>query len=103
MTAPVLKVEDLRTEFRMRNSTVVAVDGVSFHVDAGECVGIVGESGCGKSTTGFSIMRVLPNNGHVIGGTITLNGRNLADLSEKEMRLVRGDEVALIPQDPLTR
>jgi oligopeptide/dipeptide ABC transporter ATP-binding protein len=102
MSAPVLRVENLRTEFHMRTSTVVAVDGVSFHVDQGECVGIVGESGCGKSTTGFSIMRVLPHNGHVTGGSITLNGRDLAGLSEKEMRSVRGDEVALIPQDPLT-
>jgi len=97
-----LHVEDLRTEFHMRTSNVVAVDGVSFRVNQGECVGIVGESGCGKSTTGFSIMRLLPANGHVSGGTISLNGRNLADLSEKEMRHVRGDEVALIPQDPLT-
>jgi len=99
---PVLEVENLRTEFHMRSANVVAVDGVSFRVNKGECVGIVGESGCGKSTTGFSIMRLLPNNGHVTGGRIMLNGRDLAGLSEKEMRQVRGDEVALIPQDPLT-
>jgi peptide/nickel transport system ATP-binding protein len=98
----VLEVKDLRTEFHMRSANVVAVDGVSFQVGKGECVGIVGESGCGKSTTGFSIMRLLPGNGHLSGGAITLNGRDLADLSEKEMRRVRGNEVALIPQDPLT-
>jgi peptide/nickel transport system ATP-binding protein len=98
----VLDVKDLRTEFHMRAANVVAVDGVSFRVDQGECVGIVGESGCGKSTTGFSIMRLLPGNGHLSGGSIELNGRDLADLSEKEMRRVRGNEVALIPQDPLT-
>jgi peptide/nickel transport system ATP-binding protein len=98
----VLEVENLRTEFRMRQANVVAVDGVSLRVNEGECVGIVGESGCGKSTTGFSIMRLLPGNGHVIAGTIFLNGRDLAGLSEKEMQQVRGDEVALIPQDPLT-
>jgi peptide/nickel transport system ATP-binding protein len=98
----VLEVKDLRTEFHMRTSNVVAVDGVTFRVGKGECVGIVGESGCGKSTTGFSIMRLLPGNGHLSGGAITLNGRDLADLSEKEMRRVRGNEVALIPQDPLT-
>ncbi len=98
----VLEVDDLRTEFRMRTANVVAVDGVSFRVGQGECVGIVGESGCGKSTTGFSIMRLLPGNGHLTGGKISLNGRDLAGLSEKEMQQVRGDEVALIPQDPLT-
>ncbi len=98
----VLEVQNLRTEFRMRHSSVVAVDDISFSVGRGECVGIVGESGCGKSTTGLSVMRLLPNNGHVIGGSITLLGRDLATLDEKEMRQVRGDEVALIPQDPLT-
>jgi peptide/nickel transport system ATP-binding protein len=98
----VLEVSDLRTEFRMRHSTVVAVEGVSFKVDEGECVGIVGESGCGKSTTGFSIMRLLPGNGHLTGGSVQLLGRDLAPLHEREMRKVRGNEVALIPQDPLT-
>jgi len=100
--APVLQVENLRTEFRMRTGSVVAVDGVSFEVAEGECVGVVGESGCGKSTTGLSIMRLLPNNGHLIGGSVTLLGRDLAPLDEREMRRVRGDEVALIPQDPMT-
>src|SRR6202034_4119612 len=100
--ANVLEVQDLRTEFRMRHSTVVAIDGISFSVAQGECVGIVGESGCGKSTTGLSIMRLLPNNGHLIGGSVTLLGRDLAPLEEKEMRQVRGDEVAMIPQDPMT-
>jgi len=98
----VLAVEQLRTEFRMRHSTVVAVDEVSFSVGEGECIGLVGESGCGKSTTGFSVMRLLPGNGHITSGRVTLSGRDLAPLSEKEMRKVRGDEVALIPQDPLT-
>ena len=102
MAAPLLEVENLRTEFHMRSANVVALDGVSFNVQQGECVGIVGESGCGKSTTGFSIMRLLPGNGHVTGGSITLRGRDIATLTEKEMRQVRGDEVALIPQDPLT-
>jgi oligopeptide/dipeptide ABC transporter ATP-binding protein len=101
MTA-VLEVQNLRTEFRMRHSSVVAVDDISFSVGQGECVGIVGESGCGKSTTGLSIMRLLPNNGYLTGGSITLLGRDLATLDEKEMRQVRGDEVALIPQDPMT-
>jgi oligopeptide/dipeptide ABC transporter ATP-binding protein len=100
--ANVLEVDALRTEFRMRHATVAAVDGISFSVGEGECIGVVGESGCGKSTTGLSIMRLLPNNGHVTAGTITLLGRDLATLSEREMQHVRGDEVALIPQDPMT-
>ncbi len=100
--APVLELRDLRTEFHLRHGSVVAVDGVSFDVDEGECVGVVGESGCGKSTTGLSIMRLLPNNGHLTGGSVTLLGRDLAGLDEREMRSVRGDEVALIPQDPMT-
>ena len=99
---PVLRLKDLRTEFHLREGSVVAVDGVSFDVDEGECVGVVGESGCGKSTTGLSIMRLLPANGHLTGGSVTLLGRDLAGLDEKEMRSVRGDEVALIPQDPMT-
>ncbi len=99
---PVLEVNDLRTEFHLREGSVVAVDGVSFEVEEGECLGIVGESGCGKSTTGFSIMRLLPSNGHISGGSIRLLGRDLATLDEREMGKVRGNEVALIPQDPLT-
>ena len=99
---PVLEVNDLRTEFHLREGSVVAVDGVSFEVDEGECLGIVGESGCGKSTTGFSIMRLLPSNGHISGGSIRLLGRDLATVDEREMGKVRGNEVALIPQDPLT-
>ena len=100
--APVLEVTDLRTEFHLRQGSVVAVDGVSLEVDEGECLGIVGESGCGKTTTGFSIMRLLPGNGHITGGSIRLLGRDLATLDEREMAKVRGNEVALIPQDPLT-
>jgi oligopeptide/dipeptide ABC transporter ATP-binding protein len=78
------------------------VDDISFTVGEGECVGIVGESGCGKSTTGLSIMKLLSNVGHVVGGSIRLNGRDLVPLQEKEMRRVRGNEVAMIFQDPMT-
>jgi oligopeptide/dipeptide ABC transporter ATP-binding protein len=98
----VLEVENLRTEFHLRSGTVGAVDGVSFTVGAGECVGLVGESGCGKSTTGLSIMKLLPNVGHVVGGSIKLLGRDLGPLSENEMRHVRGNDVAMIFQDPMT-
>ncbi len=97
-----LEVEDLKTEFRLRDSTVTAVDGVSFQVDPGECVGVVGESGCGKTTVGLSIMKLLPNVGHVVGGSIRLGGKDLVPLSESEMGAVRGNQVGMVFQDPLT-
>ncbi len=99
---PVLEVDDLRTEFHLRHANVKAVDGVSFSVRAGECVGLVGESGCGKSTTGLSVMKLLPGAGHITGGAIRLQGRDLVPLSEEQMRKVRGDDVAMIFQDPMT-
>ncbi|MGD0055104.1 MAG: ABC transporter ATP-binding protein [Acidimicrobiales bacterium] len=86
----------------MRTANVVAVDDVSFEISEGECVGLVGESGCGKTTIGLSIMRLLQNNGHVIGGSIENFGKDLASLSEEEMQKVRGNEIAFIPQDPMT-
>jgi len=98
----VLEVEHLRTEFHLRHGNVRAVDDVSFTVAEGECVGIVGESGCGKSTTGLSIMRLLPNVGHIVGGSVRLNGHDLASLDEKEMERIRGNEVSMIFQDPMT-
>src|SRR5581483_10639264 len=98
----VLEVENLRTEFHLRSGNVRAVDGVTFTVQAGECVGLVGESGCGKSTTGLSIMKLLPNVGHVVGGSIKLLGKDLGPLSEREMRHVRGNDAAMIFQDPMT-
>ena len=73
---PVLEVENLHTEFHLRTANVKAVDGVSFHVNPGECVGLVGESACGKTTVGLSIMKLLPNVGHVTGGSIRLFGRD---------------------------
>jgi peptide/nickel transport system ATP-binding protein len=100
--SPVLEVDGLQTEFRLKSSNVLAVDDVSFDVDAGECVGVVGESGCGKTTVGLSIMKLLPNVGHVVGGSIKLLGQDLAPLSEKEMCKVRGNQVGMVFQDPLT-
>jgi len=99
---PVLQVRDLRTEFKLRHRSVTAVDGVSFEVRHGECVGLVGESGCGKSTTGLSVMRLLPPAGRITGGSITLNGRDLVALDSRQMQDVRGNEVAMIYQDPMT-
>ncbi|HSZ37107.1 MAG TPA: ABC transporter ATP-binding protein, partial [Acidimicrobiales bacterium] len=98
----VLEIDGLRTEFRLKTANVVAVDDVSFSVDQGECVGVVGESGCGKTTIGLSVMKLLPNVGHVIGGSIKLLGQDLAPLNEKQMCKVRGNDVGMVFQDPLT-
>ena len=97
-----LSVNNLKVQFSSRKSFVTAVDDFSLTINPGECVGLVGESGCGKTTTGLAIMRLLPNNGHIAGGTIELDGVNLATLSEKEMQSQRGNAVALIPQDPMS-
>jgi peptide/nickel transport system ATP-binding protein len=98
----VLEVDNLRTEFHLRKANVGAVDGVSFTVAEGECVGIVGESGCGKSTTGLSIMKLLPAVGHITEGSIRINGTDVVPMPAKEMRNVRGNEAAMIFQDPMT-
>ena len=95
-------MEGLHTEFRLRSATVHAVDDVSFSVSEGECVGVVGESGCGKSTTGLSIMQLLPEVGHVTAGSVRLLGRELTELGENDLRKVRGNDVAMIFQDPMT-
>jgi oligopeptide/dipeptide ABC transporter ATP-binding protein len=100
--ANVLEVDDLRTEFHLRTANVGAVDGVSFHVGEGECVGIVGESGCGKSTLGLSIMKLLPAVGHVVRGSITVNNHSVVPMNERQMRELRGNDVAMIFQDPMT-
>jgi peptide/nickel transport system ATP-binding protein len=100
--APLLEVVDLKTEIKLRKATVHAVDGLSFDVQAGETVGIVGESGCGKSMTAVSIMRLLPHRAYIAGGEIRLDGRGLTTLSDGEMRKVRGNEIGMIFQDPMT-
>jgi peptide/nickel transport system ATP-binding protein len=97
-----LEIEGLRTHIRMRHSTVRAVDGLSLTVRQGETVGLVGESGCGKSLTALSVMRLLPPGGSIVGGSIKLAGRELTSLPEAEMRQVRGNEVAMVYQDPMT-
>jgi len=98
----VLEVRDLRTEFRVGAASVVAVDGVSFTVNAGENVGLVGESGCGKSTLALSIMRLLPRTGRVVNGQVEVRGQDLVSLPEAEMRQQRGNELAMIFQDPMS-
>jgi oligopeptide/dipeptide ABC transporter ATP-binding protein len=97
-----LKVENLQTYFFTKAGVVKAIDGASFSVTEGETLGIVGESGCGKTMTAMSILRLLPKPaGRTVGGKILLEGRNLLDLSEKDMRDVRGKLIAMILQDPL--
>jgi peptide/nickel transport system ATP-binding protein len=97
-----LQVDGLQTHIRMRNATVEAVDGLSLTIKPGETVGLVGESGCGKSMTGMSIMRLLPKGGHIVGGSIKLNGQEITTLSERDLRRVRGSDVAMVFQDPMT-
>jgi oligopeptide transport system ATP-binding protein len=101
MGQTLLEVQDLRTVFKTKDGDVQAVDGVSFHLDAGETLGIVGESGCGKSVTAMSIMG-LQRPGRIVGGKVLFNGRDLTKASETEMREIRGQEIAMIFQDPMT-
>ncbi|HXL92129.1 MAG TPA: ABC transporter ATP-binding protein [Streptosporangiaceae bacterium] len=102
MTAPILEITDLRTEIRLRKGTVHAVDGVSLTVAPGECLGIVGESGCGKSMTALSVMRLLPSGGHIAGGSIVLDGTDITILDEEAMSRIRGNTVGMVFQDPMT-
>ena len=101
MTAPTLEVRDLKTHFFTRAGVVKAVDGVSFSVGRGKVMGLVGESGSGKSVTGFSIIGLVDPPGRVAGGSILFQGRDLAKLSEEEMRDLRGNRIAMIFQDPM--
>ena len=97
-----LEVKKLRTTFFTGDGEVHAVDNVSFDVRKGEALALVGESGCGKSVTAMSIMRLVASPGKITGGEIRFKDRNLADLSEKEMRHVRGNDIAMVFQEPMT-
>src|SRR5258706_9912993 len=100
---PLLEVADLKTWFFTRDGIVRAVDGVSFHVMPGETLAIVGESGCGKSVTALSVLRLVPSPpGRIVSGAIRLAGRDLLALSEAEMRDVRGNDISMIFQEPMT-
>ncbi len=100
--APLLEIEDLHTQIKLRQGTVHAVDGISLFVDPGETLGIVGESGCGKTMTALSVMGLLPVGGSIAGGTIRLGGQEISGLPEDQMRVVRGNEIGMIFQDPLS-
>ena len=98
-----LEVEDLATQFFTRDGVVRAVDGVSFHVSRGETLGVVGESGCGKSVTALSILRLLPQGlGRIVAGHVRFEGQDLTTLDENEMKALRGHRISMIFQEPMT-
>ena len=97
-----LEVKNLHTYFHTREGLACAVEGVSFHLDRGELLGLVGESGCGKSMTALSVMRLISPPGKIVAGEILFEGKNLLELSNAQMRDVRGNDIAMIFQDPMT-
>ncbi len=99
---PLLEIKDLMTVFDTEQGRIKAVDGISLSINLGETLGIVGESGCGKTMLALSIMRLVPANGKIIAGKILFSGRDLLSLSSEEMRSKRGSEIAMIFQEPMT-
>src|SRR5467141_2344264 len=99
---PLLQVRDLRTHFFTDDGVVKAVDGVSFSLEKGKVLGVVGESGCGKSVTALSILRLISPPGRIVSGEILFEGRNLVTLAEPEMRSIRGNNISMIFQEPMT-
>lgn len=97
---PLLEVRNLKTYFFTEDGVVKAVDGVDFHVNSGEILGLVGESGCGKSVTSFSILRLVDDPGRIVDGEVLFDGRNLLALSDEEMIQMRGDRISMIFQQP---
>src|ERR1700722_20911031 len=95
-----LEITGLRTEIRLRDKTVRPVNGVSLTVSAGECLGLVGESGCGKTMTARSVLRLLPAGGVITEGAVLLDGTDLTQLSEQQMHQIRGNDIGMVFQDP---
>ena len=101
--AKLLEVNNLKTYFFTDEGTVRAVDGVTWDLDEGETLALVGESGCGKSVTAMSILKLIPNPpGRIVDGTITFDGLDLLNVSDAEMRSIRGNRIAMIFQEPMT-
>jgi oligopeptide/dipeptide ABC transporter ATP-binding protein len=102
-SAPLLEIDNLKTHFYTPAGVVKAVDGVSYSVRSGETLGVVGESGCGKSVTALSVLRLVADPpGRIVGGTIRFEGRNLLDLPQQQMEEIRGNEISMIFQEPMT-
>src|SRR5581483_11359918 len=100
---PLLRVRDLRTEFVTQDGVVHAVNGISYTLREGEALGLVGESGCGKSVSALTLMRLIPTPpGRIAGGEVLFQGRDLLKLKDEEIRHIRGNDVAMIFQDPMT-
>jgi peptide/nickel transport system ATP-binding protein len=97
-----LEVIELKTDIRRRTSTVHPVDGVTFSVEAGETLGLVGESGCGKTITAMSVLRLLPPGGHIVGGAVQFEGSDLTTASDDTMREIRGNDIGVVFQDPMS-
>lgn len=100
--SPLLRVDHVTTAIEARQRTLRAVDDISFDVRAGEILSLVGESGCGKSMTALSIMRLLPPGARIDSGEVTFDGRNLVSLSDREMRRIRGSQISMVFQEPMT-
>jgi oligopeptide/dipeptide ABC transporter ATP-binding protein len=99
---PLLEIKGLKTHFFTQDGTVKAVDGVTFQIGHGQTLGVVGESGCGKSITSLSVMRLIERPGRIVAGEINLNGEDLLKRSDEEIRDIRGDQVSMIFQEPMT-
>jgi len=97
-----LQIEDLHTQFFTSRGVVHAVDGVNLHIDAGEVLGVVGESGCGKTITALSVLRLVPDPGKIVSGRILFRGKDVTKMDDQEIREFRGNDVAMIFQDPMT-
>jgi oligopeptide/dipeptide ABC transporter ATP-binding protein len=102
LAEPILQLEDLKTQFFTSRGVVRAVDGVSLHINARETLGVVGESGCGKTITALSILRLVPDPGRIVSGRILFRGRDVTKMDDDEIRDFRGNDVSMIFQDPMT-
>jgi len=97
-----LEIKDLRVQFKTERAVCSALNGVDLSIGKGESLGLVGETGAGKTTTALSILRLLPDSAHILDGKITFDGKDISTLSDREMRKLRGNKIAMVFQNPLT-